>query len=40
MILRYAVQYTAGAMSQMMNAGIVYGVIYIALADKILPLFN
>jgi len=40
MILRYAVQYVAGAVSNMMTSAVLYGLLYIALADRILPLLN
>jgi hypothetical protein len=40
MILRYAMQYVAGAVSDLMTAGVFYGLLYIALAERILPLLN
>jgi hypothetical protein len=40
MILRYAMQYLAGAVSDLMTTAVLYGLLYIALADRILPLLN
>lgn len=40
MILRYMMQYVSGALSDLMTAGVFYGLLYIALADRVLPILN